>query len=85
MSRAASNTGSSYSPLLGHSDSTSARVSPAQELEDEAEPESPRYRASLDYKTAVLILRLSTVQVSSLSDGRISSREDVSSQSVSLL
>ena len=47
ISRAASNTGSSCSPMLGYSDSNSARVSPAPELEDEAEPESPRFRVCL--------------------------------------
>ena len=47
LSRAASQTGSSYSPLPGYSDSNSARVSPAPELEDEAEPESPRFRVCL--------------------------------------
>ena len=45
MSRAASNTGSSYSPMLGYSDSNSARVSPGPELEDEAG--SPRFRVCL--------------------------------------
>ena len=33
--------------MLGYSDSNSARVSPAPELEDEAEPESPRFRVCL--------------------------------------
>ena len=47
MSRAASNTGSSYSPMLGCSESTSARVSPGPELEDEVDPESPRFRVCL--------------------------------------
>ena len=47
LSRAASQTGSSYSPLPGYSDSNSARVSPAPELEDEAEQESPRFRVCL--------------------------------------
>ena len=41
MSRAASNTASSYSPLLPNSDSNSARASPGPELE------SPRFRVCM--------------------------------------
>ena len=49
MSQAASNTGSSYSPVLGHSDSTSNLASPGPDLEPlvQGDTPPPRFRVCL--------------------------------------